>query len=211
MRRSTGLLLKISGLGCTRVKRMKKELFIWANQAMATLFGYNSPEDFLQIHAVDLYVNPEDRIKYLETILKDGFVRNYEIRMKKKDGTYIWVSAASQIRYAPDGSIVGIDGLLEDISEHYQIEELRWKAFHQIQKNIEQFSILNDQIRNPLSIILTVLSNGSIPQQEIIEQQIMRIDNLVDQLDKGYLESEKVSLYLRKHEPQIFVSSPPGS
>lgn len=179
--------------------------FIWVNQAMVTLFGYNSAEEFLQIHAIDLYVNPEERTKYLKIILKDGFVRNFEIKMKKNDGTEIWVSVTSYIRYASDGSVLWIDGFLEDISEHYQIEELKWKAFHQIEKNIEQFSILNDQIRNPLSIILTVISDGSIPQQDVIEKQIMRIDSLVDQLDKGYLESEKVSLYLRKHQPEIFL------
>lgn len=191
-------------IGVYQSKPDEKGSFIWANQAMATLFGYNSSEEFLQIHAVDLYVNPEERTKYLEKILKEGYIRNYDVMMKKKDGTQIWVSVTSYIRYAPDGSVLWIDGILEDISEHYQIEELRWKAFSQIEKNIEQFAILNDQIRNPLSIILTIISSNNTQHKDIIEQQIMKIDSLVNQLDKRYLESEKVSLYLRKHQPEIF-------
>jgi len=173
--------------------------FIWANQAMATIFGYKSLDEFLQIQAVDLYVYPEKRTLYLEKLLKDGFVRNYDIQMKKRDGTPIWTSVTSHIRYGPDGSIQWIDGIFEDVTDHYQIEELKWKAFAQIEKNIEQFAILNDQIRNPLTIITAYVSVSDIPSRDIIEQQVQRIDDLINMLDKGYVESEKVSMYLRKH------------
>ena len=179
--------------------------FIWVNPAMATLFGYNSSEELLLIHPSDLYFNPEERTKYLEKILKDGFVKNFEVMMKKKDGVQIWISNTSYIRYGPDGAVLWIDGFLEDISEHYQIEELKWKAFHQIQKNIEQFSILNDEIRNPLAIILALISDSNFPRKDIIEQEIKKIDGIVNKLDKGYVESEKVNNFLRKHQPWIYL------
>ncbi|NLW77474.1 MAG: hypothetical protein GXY18_13790 [Methanomicrobiales archaeon] len=37
------------------------------------------------------------------------------------------------------------------------------------------------------------------PDSEKILEQISRIDNLVDKLDKGLLESEKVRAFLRKY------------
>lgn len=86
-----------------------------------------------------------------------------------------------------------------DISERRMMEELKKKAFTQIDKNIEQFAILNDQIRNPLTLLMIYAEEMDSPDEEKILEQIMRIDNLVDKLDKGLLESEKVRAFLRRY------------
>ncbi|PKL60807.1 MAG: hypothetical protein CVV33_00765 [Methanomicrobiales archaeon HGW-Methanomicrobiales-4] len=190
-------------VGVYQIQADQRGDFLWVNHAMVTVFGYDSPEELIQISVIDLYVYPEKRKIYLEKILKEGFVRDYVIQMKKRDGTQIWVSVTSHVRYEPDGTIQCIDGILEDITAYYHIEELKWKAFSQIERNMEQFAILNDQIRNPLSIILSYVSESELPEKNIIEQQVKRIDDLIDQLDKGYVESEKVSLFLRKHRPEM--------
>lgn len=78
-------------------------------------------------------------------------------------------------------------------------EEEKWIAFEQIEKNIEQFAILVDQIRNPLAAIslITELEIHGKAKEKILEQ-IRRIDALISMLDKGWLESEKISRYLRR-------------
>jgi hypothetical protein len=78
-------------------------------------------------------------------------------------------------------------------------EALIKQAFTQIEKNIEYFSILNDQIRNPLTILLTLSSDLDKDRYNEFEKHIHRIDEIVDQLDKGLIESEKVRSFLRKH------------
>ncbi len=86
-----------------------------------------------------------------------------------------------------------------DISERKMMEELKKKAFTQIDKNIEQFAILNDQIRNPLTLLMIYAEEMDSPDEEKILEQITRIDQLVDKLDKGLLESEKVRGFLRRY------------
>jgi len=86
-----------------------------------------------------------------------------------------------------------------DISERRMMEELKKKAFTQIDKNIEQFAILNDQIRNPLTLLMIYAEEMDSPDGEKILEQITRIDKLVDKLDKGLLESEKVRAFLRRY------------
>lgn len=194
-------------VGVYQAKANQNGSFLWANQAMITMFGYDSLEEFLRIEAIDLYMNPQERKKFLGNLLKNGFVRDYPIRMKKKDGTQVWISVTSHIRYGPDGSIQWTEGVIEDITADYQLEELKWTAFSQIEKNMEQFAILNDQIRNPLSIILAFSSENNIPGRDIIEQQVKKIDSLIDMLDRGYLESEKVWLFLRRHQPETIRGS----
>ncbi|PKL81416.1 MAG: hypothetical protein CVV24_15365 [Ignavibacteriae bacterium HGW-Ignavibacteriae-3] len=73
------------------------------------------------------------------------------------------------------------------------------QAFQQISKNIEMLSILNDKIRNPLSIIMGLTEmDGGNSQNNIIDQ-VRRIDEVIDNLDCGFLESIKVYDYLKKH------------
>ncbi len=77
-------------------------------------------------------------------------------------------------------------------------EEEKWIAFEQIERNIEHFAILVDEIRNPLAAISLIaeLETHDKVREKILEQ-VKRIDELVSRLDKGWLESEKVSRYLR--------------
>jgi hypothetical protein len=86
-----------------------------------------------------------------------------------------------------------------DIRAKKTDEALIRKAFTQIEKNIEYFSILNDQIRNPLTILLTLSSDLDNDQFVEFEKHIHKIDEIVDKLDKGLMESEKVRSFLRKH------------
>ena len=73
------------------------------------------------------------------------------------------------------------------------------EGISQIEKNMEQFQVLNDHIRNPLQIIaaLTTLDNG--PSAGKVLKQIAVIDDLVTRLDKGWVESEKVRSFLLRH------------
>jgi PAS domain S-box-containing protein len=64
-----------------------KGKFIEANPAIVEMFGYDSREEYLEVSVSDLYMNPEDRKKYNAKILRDGFVKNEELHLRKKDGT----------------------------------------------------------------------------------------------------------------------------
>lgn len=77
--------------------------------------------------------------------------------------------------------------------------EMEKDGITRIEKNMEQFQILNDQIRNPLTLILSYASMEESRCSEKIIEAVQRIDNLVTQLDKGWIESEKVRGFLLRH------------
>jgi glucose-6-phosphate-specific signal transduction histidine kinase len=80
-----------------------------------------------------------------------------------------------------------------------QVELLKREAFQQIEHNMEQFSILNDQIRNPLQSILLDIAPLDEETKAPISDQVKIIDKILDTLDERYLESEKVRKFLRKY------------
>lgn len=90
--------------------------FLQANPALARIFGYDSVEDIMKINAKDLYANPEQRDtlfyedKYLGDIFKE------EIKVKRKDNSYIWINDFAQI--TPDDEHRSIiDGVIQDITD----------------------------------------------------------------------------------------------
>lgn len=91
--------------------------------------------------------------------------------------------------------------MARDITERQEIERLKRDAFRQIEKNMEQFAILNDHIRNPLQAIvgLSLLSASDDEVTEKILAQAEVINRIVDQLDRGWNESEKIRDWLRKY------------
>ncbi|OPY39070.1 MAG: CHASE4 domain protein [Methanoregula sp. PtaU1.Bin051] len=96
----------------------------------------------------------------------------------------------------------GLEALLiiaRDITERRNVEQLKKEAFQQIEKNMEQLATLNDQIRNPLQAIIGIADLIQNDKSEKIIQLAHTIDDIVDTLDKRYLESEKIRDFLRKY------------
>ncbi|RLI75326.1 hypothetical protein DRP05_14990 [Archaeoglobales archaeon] len=81
-----------------------------------------------------------------------------------------------------------------------ELDELKRKAYKQIEKNIEQLAVLVDHIRNPLSAIMALaeLKADRETAGQIIKQ-VERINNIIKRLDEGWIESEKIREFLRKY------------
>ena len=61
-----------------------------ANKAILNLLGYTL-EDFKVKNVLDLYVDPADRQRLTDILLESNHVRNFETKLKKKDGTIVTV------------------------------------------------------------------------------------------------------------------------
>lgn len=96
--------------------------FLDVNQAMLDLFGYRRDE-FFTLNAVDTYYNPSDRRLFQAAMEKNGAVRDYEIRLKKKDGTAIDCLLTCTARYDANGHMVGYQGVIRDITERKKEEQ----------------------------------------------------------------------------------------
>jgi len=91
-----------------------------ANQSMLDLFGYCG-EEMMGLNVRRTYVYPEDRRKFQQQIEREGFVRDYEIKLCKKDGTEMECLLTASVRRADDGGILGYQGIIRDVTEHKQM------------------------------------------------------------------------------------------
>ena len=115
-----------------------------------------------------------------------------------KDGKVLWFENSAKLMRDPDGNPVGILGSSRDITEKKRAEEAWEEAFAQIEENIYQASILNDQIRNPMAVIMGLADLEGGERMEKIISEVKKIDEIITQLDRGVLESESIRAFMRK-------------
>lgn len=105
----------------------KEGRFLDCNQALLDILGYEDRGEFLKIDiARDLYVNPRDRRRFQKLIEREGFVKDFEVDFKRKDGGIITILLTAHGLKGPDRELIGYEGLNIDISERKKMErELR--------------------------------------------------------------------------------------
>ena len=102
----------------------KEGYFLDCNQAMWGLLGYEDKEGFLKIDIIkDLYVNPEDRKTFMELVESLGFIKDFEVEFKKKNGERITVLLTATAKRDEKGTIIGYEGLNIDITDRKRMEK----------------------------------------------------------------------------------------
>lgn len=82
-----------------------------------------------------------------------------------------------------------------------ELDDVKKKAYEQIEHNIEQFAILVDHIRNPLAAI-HAFAELYMENEELSNKftsQVNKILNVIKKLERGWLESEQVREFLKKY------------
>ncbi|MFY9153042.1 MAG: PAS domain S-box protein [Prolixibacteraceae bacterium] len=108
-------------------------VFIEANPALLQMLGYESKEELFSIDLKkDLYFDPEDR----ESIaLQEKYEEIGIFRLKKKDGSEIWVEDHGWYMLDDNGEIIFHEGIIRDISERKIAEEV-------LKESEERFKLL---------------------------------------------------------------------
>lgn len=140
--------------------------FIDVNTAFVTMLGYRK-EEMLTLKASDIYVNPEDRKKFNEKVSSQGFVKNEELHLKRKDGTPIIISDTATAVYNTDGSVLYFDGISEDITERKRVEE-------QIKQSLKEKEVLLQEIHHRVKNNMQIISSLLNLQSRSITDNYMR-------------------------------------
>jgi PAS domain S-box-containing protein len=102
----------------------KDGILTMVSSSMTTLLGYATHQELIgQNIAEKFYVDPKEREIFLSLLYRDKKVADYEITLKKKDGTPVTVSTNSQLLYDAAGNVTGMEGVLRDISSRKRTEQ----------------------------------------------------------------------------------------
>ena len=91
------------------------------NQSCLELFGY-SREEMTGMDVRKLYVDLSEREKLRKGLNLNGYVRDYEIKLCRKDGTAMDCLLTSAVRLAADETVLGYQGIVRDITGRKRME-----------------------------------------------------------------------------------------
>jgi diguanylate cyclase (GGDEF)-like protein/PAS domain S-box-containing protein len=99
--------------------------FIRVNPAYARILGYGSPDEILRLKDGDaaLYLDPGERQRMLQALKRKGVLKNYEVKLQRKDGKPVWALANYRLTRDDRGKKM-IEGILVDHSRQKRLEEV---------------------------------------------------------------------------------------
>ncbi len=166
-----------------------------------SLFFYCQPEEAVGKASDTLIPESfsEQFMKLVDSVFSTGESGRETLSGSIQDAS-TWFDTTIVPVFSDNEEVTQVIGHSRDITSMILLEkEFEKKGIKQIEQNMEQFQILNDKIRNPLAIIISIASLEETEESRIIIEQAKLIDNLVSQLDQGWIKSESIRAFLIKH------------
>ena len=119
------------------------------NPAHARMFGYKSPEDMVSSVtdiSTQIYADVEDFKKVRSLLAEKASIEDYEIQMKRKDGSIFWVSANIHTVYDDNGNFLYFEGTNVDITPHKLAEIERDKLIAELRKALAHVKKLSGML-----------------------------------------------------------------
>ena len=109
-----------------------------ANQAFLEMLGVGTLAELESLNAFEIFVDPEQRVRQLELLRRDGAVREFEIALRRRDGGIRFVIDSCTALRDPDSDDVLFHGILVDITERKNAELARQESEANFRALIEQ-------------------------------------------------------------------------
>jgi PAS domain S-box-containing protein len=91
--------------------------FLDVNRNLIRMLGYDSREELLGIDITkDLYWDSEDRERFQKVIETQGFIKDYKVNFKRKDGQKLTILLNGEVVRDESGAIIGYEGYNLDVT-----------------------------------------------------------------------------------------------
>lgn len=197
--------------------------FLSANPALARIYGYDSPEQLLRGMTdvgSQLYVDPQRRQQFCESIEEAGEVRGFESAIRRRDGTVIWISETARLVRDEAGQPLRFDGTVVEITDRIESRKLiqeKEAAEAASQAKSTFLARMSHEIRTPLNGVIGMLDLLVGTQLDQRQDRYVRvakssaaallcqINDILDfsKIEAGKLELEHVPFSIRELMEEI--------
>jgi len=147
----------------------------------------------------DFLADPTDLQAIVDRVITEGYVENYELELKEKDGTSVEVLAMIVARRDGGGNIIGFQGIIHDVSEKRKIE-LQLLQSEKLSSLGTMISGVAHELNNPLT---SIIGNAQLLSRQDIPDAVKGKLNVIL---KESLRSSKIVAgllaFAREHKPE---------
>lgn len=93
------------------------------NESFAHMLGYDSREEILKHPVFDFYFSAQDREPYIKRLVEQGGVTNFELKLRRRDGSAAWTLENVTMVKDANGLPMVLEGTAIDITERKAAEE----------------------------------------------------------------------------------------
>ena len=138
------------------------------NPAGLKLFGIKK-KDLSRRNAAEFYVNRDDRTTLIKKVSEKAFVKDFEVPLKRTDGSIFHSSITVVTNKDINGKIIGFQGIIRDITERKKAEQKIKEYSENLERMVEERTeelnralLEAEDAREKIDGILKSVSNGLI-------------------------------------------------
>jgi PAS domain S-box-containing protein len=134
-----------------------------ANPYLRLIFGYpaDTPEEAVRPFDPDRFTDGGARDVFFDRLTREGVVSDYLLRLRRADGTPIWVEVTAHAAAWDSGDPLRIEALVRDVSDRKRLDDQSRDLYNQLLQ-AEKMAALGTtisgvahELNNPLATILT--------------------------------------------------------
>ncbi|HEV7786560.1 MAG TPA: EAL domain-containing protein [Thermoanaerobaculia bacterium] len=137
-----------------------------ANSTLVKILGFPDLQTLLKANVGDLYQDPEDRRRWQRVLVGASTAQSFEARVRRFDGTVIWVRFTVRAVRGDEGEILRYDGALEDITDRHRAEEA-------LRSSEERFRSL---VQNASDLICILDAEGIVRYESPSHRRVLGMD-----------------------------------
>ena len=153
-------------------------VFVEVNPAMVDMLGYDSKEELMAIDIkTQLYFHVDDRES---VVLQENLKETGIYRMRKKDGSEIWVEDHGWLTFDKKTNTFFHEGIMRDVTERKYAEEALLKSeakYREIFENIQDafYEVTLDGVVIEISPSFNILSKGQYTREDLIGKPLSEV------------------------------------
>ena len=163
-----------------------------ANPALVKMLGFPDRATLIATVSSDTYLDAQDRARWRALVDREGLVSDFEVQMRRYDGTSIWVRDAAQAIRDDQGRVLHYEGSLADITARKAAEEALRESESKLRTIIEQSNdgiLLADEHRVIVEWNRAQEQITGLSRQEVLGQpmsDVLRRLASSEEIDQGW-------------------------
>ncbi len=133
-----------------------------ANPYLKLIFGWPEETPASDVRPLDAerFVDTQARSDFLRQLTRDGTTLGYLLRLRKADGSPMWVEMTARAEPLPSSTTVRVEALIRDVTERQRLQDQALDLYRQLSQAEKLASLgqtisgVAHELNNPLATIL---------------------------------------------------------